>query len=369
MPVPESFIHKLPKIEHHLHIEGTLEPELLFKLANRNNITLPTNFPKTPKELKKIYLKDFNNLQDFLDYYYIGTTVLIKEQDFYDLTLQYFETAKKDNLVHAEIFFDPQSHLKDNRVDLLSVINGIKKACAFALKNFNITSNLIMCILRHESPEEAISLINQSKKYLSDGTITGLGLDSSEKPFPPELFEDAYKLAKSFNKHLKFTAHAGEEGPADYITKSLDTLNVTRIDHGVNAKDSPELMQRLCKEKILLTVCPLSNINLKVIKDVSELPLTTFLAYGIPFSINSDDPAYFGGYIQDNYMAVYKAFPNWGLFTWGQIVKNAIAYSWCDDERKKELTNEVDALITSFVNGTEGAVEEFLESLKNQQKK
>ncbi|CCH60534.1 hypothetical protein TBLA_0D00240 [Henningerozyma blattae CBS 6284] len=348
MPVPVDFIKELPKCEHHMHLEGSLEPDLLFPLARRNNITLPDTFPKTIPQLNAKY-KQFKDLQDFLDYYYIGTNVLINEIDFFELAMAYFKKINKQNVIHAELFFDPQSHTSRG-IPLETVIKGFKKACTKAERDFKITSSLTMCLLRHTHPDECLQLIKDSKKYLTDGTINGLGLDSAEKPFPPDMFVECFSLAKSYNKHLNLTAHAGEEGPASYVSDSLDLLQVTRIDHGINSVQDTELLERLAKEKVLLTVCPLSNVKLNVIKKVDELPLDILLSYGNPFSLNSDDPAYFGGYIEDNYLAVHKAFPNWGYFTWGQIVKNGINTSWISKTKKEELCDKVEAIVAKWVN-------------------
>ncbi|EDO17216.1 hypothetical protein Kpol_1035p29 [Vanderwaltozyma polyspora DSM 70294] len=345
--VPLEFLKELPKCEHHLHIEGTLEPELLFKFANRNKITLPNDFPTTVKDLKDKY--NFNNLQEFLDLYYVGANVLITEQDFYELTMAYFKRVSKQGLVHAEIFYDPQTHTsRDISLDI--VTRGIERACKDAQKQFGVTYKIIMCLLRHTDPKDCSSLIDDAAKYIKDGTISGIGLDSSEKNFPPALFVECYEKAIKLNPDIKLTAHAGEEGPASYVSDALDLLKVHRIDHGVRSADDDALLERLAEEKIMLSICPLSNVKLQVVEKVSQLPLQKFLDYGVPFSINSDDPAYFGGYLLDNYIQLSKEYPQWGFFTWGQIVKNGITHSWIDEKRKEELINEVDGIITKYVN-------------------
>lgn len=345
--VSEQFLKELPKCEHHLHLEGTLEPDLLFPLAERNNIKLPDNFPQSVEELNEKYTQ-FRDLQDFLDYYYIGTNVLITEQDFFDLAWAYFTKVSKQGLVHAEVFYDPQSHTSRG-ISLETVTNGFKRACDEAYKQYGITSKLIMCLLRHLEPKECRATIEEAKLYIENGVISGLGLDSAERPFPPNLFIECYERAASLNPNLKLTAHAGEEGPAQYVTDSLDLLNVTRIDHGINSVNDDELLKRLAQEKIMLTVCPLSNVKLQVVKAVSELPLQKFLDNNVPFSINSDDPSYFGGYILDNYIQVAKDFPHWDYNVWGRIAKNAINGSWCDDKRKNELLTKVDEVVSKYL--------------------
>ncbi|CCD25635.1 adenine deaminase NDAI_0F03170 [Naumovozyma dairenensis CBS 421] len=348
--VSVEFLKELPKCEHHLHLEGTLEPDLLFPLAERNHITLPQTFPQTVTELNEKY-KSFRDLQDFLDYYYIGTNVLIKEEDFFDLAWAYFQKVHKQGLVHAEVFYDPQSHTSRG-VTIETVTLGFQRACAKAQSELGISSKLIMCLLRHIEPEECLQTVKDAKKFIEDGTISGLGLDSAERPFPPNLFIECYETAKSYNKDLQLTAHAGEEGSAQFVADALDLLNVTRIDHGINSIHDAELIQRLASEQIMLTVCPLSNVKLQVVKSVKELPLQEFLDNNVPFSLNSDDPAYFGGYILDNYIQVSKDFPDWNYGTWGRIAKNAINGSWCDSKRKHELLDKVDEVISKYSLGS-----------------
>lgn len=341
----QDFLRELPKCEHHLHLEGTLEPDLLFPLAKRNNISLPQEFPQTVEELNVRYTQ-FKDLQDFLNFYYIGTNVLLTEQDFFDLAWAYFTKVSKQGLKHAEVFYDPQSHTSRG-ISLATVTAGFERACRQAQEELGITTKLIMCLLRHCTPEDCMSLIDEAESLIRDGSIHGLGLDSAEKPFPPELFTECYAAAKKINGNLQLTAHAGEEGGPEYISNSLDLLNVTRIDHGVNSIKDAELMQRLAREQIMLTVCPLSNVRLQVVKDVSELPLQKFLDNNVPFSLNSDDPAYFGGYVLDNYIAVHTRF-GWDLETWCRVAKNGIKGSWCDGKRKDELLAEVDSVYKKY---------------------
>lgn len=344
--VSREFLEELPKCEHHLHLEGTLEPDLLFPLAKRNGVVLPENFPQTVEELNVKY-ESFEDLQDFLNYYYIGTNVLITEDDFFDLAWAYFTKVSKQGLVHAEVFYDPQSHT-ERGISLETVTKGFQKACAKARIELGITSKLIMCLLRHVEPEKCMQLIDDAKDLIQNGDIHGLGLDSAERPFPPNLFVECYAKAKSFNQNLQLTAHAGEEGTAQYVTDALDLLNVTRIDHGINSIRDPELIQRIAEERIMLTVCPFSNVKLQVVKSVKELPLQEFVDNDVPFSLNSDDPAYFGGYILDNYLQVAKDFPHWDYSIWARIAKNGINGSWFDEKRKQDLLTKVDEVVAKY---------------------
>lgn len=346
--IPEhkhKFLHELPKCEHHVHLEGTLSPELLFTLAKRNNIQLPDHFPASV-ELCNTRYDQFADLQDFLDHYYIGMSVLITESDFEDLAWEYFVKAKNDGLKHAETFFDPQGHV-ERGVSVDTVVNGFRKAGLRAESELGISTKLIMCLLRHLPSDDGIKTIHSAKPYYEKGWIHGLGLDSSEKPFPPELFEECYSLVKKNHPEVGLTAHAGEEADPIFITKSLDILNVTRIDHGVQSHRDDELLKRLAKEKIMLSLCPLSNVKLQVVNDVSELPIRKWIEYGVPFSINSDDPAYFGGYILDNYLAIESRFNLTGS-EWVQIAKNGVDGSWIDDSRKNELHAEIDSVYDKY---------------------
>ncbi|KAG0663760.1 adenine deaminase [Maudiozyma exigua] len=347
MTVSEQFLQELPKCEHHLHLEGTLEPDLLFPLAKRNNVTLPDTFPQTVEELQQKYTQ-FKDLQDFLNYYYIGTNVLIQEQDFYDLAMEYFKKVSKQGLVHAELFYDPQSHT-ERGISLDTVTAGFNRACIDAQQQFGISTRLIMCLLRHTTVPECLDLVNSAKALIQDGTIHGIGLDSAEKPFPPELFKDCYSLAKSFNPNLQLTAHAGEEGPATYVSNALDHLNVTRIDHGINSTQDVELLKRLANDRTMLSVCPLSNVKLQVIDKVGNLPLQQLVDNNVPFSLNSDDPAYFGGYILDNYLQVNREFPQWDYNTWIQIAKNAVLGSWITEKRQDEILAQIDQVAEKFM--------------------
>ncbi|CCH41863.1 hypothetical protein BN7_1402 [Wickerhamomyces ciferrii] len=341
----KQFLNELPKCEHHLHLEGTLEPNLLFPLAKRNNIKLPSNFPKTVEELNERY-KQFKDLQDFLDYYYIGCNVLINEEDFFDLAWAYFTKAHQDGTWHSETFFDPQSHT-ERGIKIETVVNGFKRASLKAQQEYGMSTNLIMCLLRHLPSNDGLKTIDSATEFLKDGSIKALGLDSAEKPFPPELFINCYSKVKEINPDLELTAHAGEEGDSNYVITALDELKVTRIDHGVNSIQDPKLMERLASEKTMLTICPLSNVKLNVVKDVSEIPLNEFLDAQVPFSLNSDDPAYFGGYILDNYITVHTRF-GWSLETWVKVAKNGVEGSWISKERKIEINNAIDETYNKF---------------------
>lgn len=340
-----NFLKELPKCEHHLHLEGTLEPSLLFKLAKRNGITLPESFPPTVEACNERYNR-FTDLQDFLDHYYIGMSVLIKEDDFYDLAMEYFTRAKADGCLHSEVFFDPQGHV-ERGISIDTVVAGFDRACKDANKNLGTTNKLIMCLLRHLPASSGMETITSASKHYKSGTIHGLGLDSAEKPFPPELFTECYEELKKQFPDVGLTAHAGEEGDHTYVTKSLDLLNVTRIDHGVNSQYDDELLARLAENQIMLSLCPLSNVKLQVVKDVSQLPISLFLDKNVPFSINSDDPAYFGGYILDNYTTVHTRF-GFSIDQWKKIAYNGVNGSWCDESRKHELRNLIDEVCHKY---------------------
>ena len=290
-------IARLPKAELHLHIEGSLEPEMLFALAERNNVAIPF---KSVDEVRAAY--SFSNLQDFLDIYYQGMSVLQTEQDFYDLTWAYLERAKADHVTHVEIFFDPQGHT-ERGIAFDTVISGIARALADGEAKLGISYRLIMCFLRHLSEEEAFATLDQAHPHLDK--IHGVGLDSSELGHPPAKFAQVFAEAKKLGLHL--VAHAGEEGPPDYVREALDLLHVERIDHGNRALEDDGLVGRIIADQMTLTVCPLSNLRLCVIDSVAASPVKRMLDSGIRATINSDDPAYFGGYVNDNFLAVAEA--------------------------------------------------------------
>ncbi|WP_226015829.1 adenosine deaminase [Novosphingobium sp. FKTRR1] len=293
----DRFITGLPKAELHLHIEGSLEPELMFALAERNGIAIPY---ASVEDVRAAYA--FSNLQDFLDIYYAGAGVLQTRADFRDLALAYFERAHADGVVHAELMFDPQTHTARG-IAFATVIEGLLDGMAEAERRFGLTSLLILSFLRHLSEEEAFATLAEAEPWLD--RIAAVGLDSSELGHPPAKFARVFAAARA--KGLKLTAHAGEEGPPEYVLEALDLLHVERIDHGNRALEAPALVARLADEGMTLTVCPLSNLKLCVVADLADHPLDRMLAAGLKATVNSDDPAYFGGYIADNYRAVAKA--------------------------------------------------------------
>ena len=326
----KKIIQGIPKAELHLHIEGSFEPELMFKIAKRNNITLAYDSIASLKEAYK-----FNNLQEFLDLYYIGAQVLIHEQDFYDLTWAYLTKVHSQNVVHVEVFFDPQTHT-DRGISFEVVFNGIFKALEKAKEELNISYQLIMSYLRHLSEDEAFKTLESSLPYKQH--IHGVGLDSSEMGNPPSKFSKVFKA--SADQGYKLVAHAGEEGPSTYIWEALDLLKIVRIDHGNRCLDDEALVERLLKEKIALTLCPLSNVALKVIQKMEEHPVAKMLDKGLIATIHSDDPAYFGGYMNENYYETAKAL-NLNKSQLMQLAINAFEASWLSTARKEEHINQV----------------------------
>ncbi len=289
----DSFISGLPKAELHLHIEGSLEPELMFALARRNRLALPY---KSVEEIRAAY--SFSRLQDFLDIYYAGASVLLTEEDFHDLGLAYFRRAAADGVRHAEIFFDPQTHT-DRGVPFATVVNGLFSAMDAAQRQMGLSSKLILCFLRHLDEEAAFATLKMAEPYLD--RIAGVGLDSSEVGHPPSKFARVFKRAREMG--LKLVAHAGEEGPPEYVHEALDLLGVDRLDHGNRSLEDDALVKRLAATGMTLTVCPLSNLKLCVVHDMTQHPLKRMLDLGLNATVNSDDPAYFGGYVNDNFRA------------------------------------------------------------------
>jgi len=292
-----QLLRQMPKAELHIHIEGSLEPELIFQLAQRNNVALPY---ASVEALRAAYA--FTNLQSFLDIYYAGASVLLHEQDFYDMAWAYLERAAADHVVHTEMFFDPQTHT-ERGVPMEVVINGLHRACVDAQAKLGVSAQLILCFLRHLSEEAALQTFQDALPFKDK--FIGVGLDSSEVGHPPEKFKNVFALAKAHGLHL--VAHAGEEGPPAYIWSALDELQVQRIDHGVQSIHDAALMQRLAKERIPLTVCPLSNQKLCVFPDLKHHNIAQLLDAGLCVTINSDDPAYFGGYMNDNFVQTFAA--------------------------------------------------------------
>ncbi|MGX8220663.1 adenosine deaminase [Psychrobacter celer] len=326
-----ELIKKLPKAELHLHIEGSLEPDLMFRLAQKNDIQIPY---KGIDDVRRAY--NFTNLQTFLDIYYAGANVLITQQDFYDLTWAYILKCVEDNVIHTEIFFDPQTHT-ERGVEFATVINGIKSALADAKAEYGISSCIIMCFLRHLSQDAAFETLEAAMAFKDD--IVGVGLDSSELGNPPSKFTEVFRQAKAAG--FKVVAHAGEEADFSYIYEALDVLRSDRIDHGVQAIHSAALMQRLKAEQMPLTVCPNSNIELKVFESYQNHNIKTLLDYGLNVSVNSDDPAYFKGYINQNFINLVENLPltEDDIVT---LVKNSFRASFIDDDLRQAYLARVD---------------------------
>lgn len=328
-----ELIRALPKAELHVHIEGTFEPELMFAIAQRNQIEIPY---KSVEEVKQAY--NFHNLQSFLDIYYAGANVLVHEQDFYDLAWAYFEKCHEDRVMHTEMFFDPQTHT-DRGVAFETVINGLQRACNDAQIKYGISSHLIMCFLRHLSEEAAFDTLAQAMPFKNQ--IIGVGLDSSEVGHPPSKFERVF--AKAREAGFLVVAHAGEEGPAEYVWEALDLLKVNRIDHGVRSEEDPALMQRLIAEKMPLTVCPLSNLKLCVVDDMAEHNIRRLLQQGVHVTVNSDDPSYFGGYMNDNFIAITEAL-SLSNDELKKLAQNSFEASFISDAEKQKWITAIQSL-------------------------
>ena len=325
-----EFIKKVPKAELHLHIEGTLEPEHMFELAKRNNVSIPYN---NVEEVKSAY--NFKNLDSFLNIYYQGSKVLIHEKDFFDLTWAYILKCKEDNIVHTEIFFDPQTHL-DRGISFDIVINGISKALDKANIEFGLTSKIIMCFLRHLDEESGFKVLDQALKYKNK--IVGVGLDSSELGNPPKKFEKLFQKAR--DEGFLTVAHAGEEGPPEYIWDSINLLKVKRIDHGVQSLKDEKLVDLLIKEQIPLTVCPLSNIKLCVFDKIENHNLKKMLNKGLRVMVNSDDPAYFGGYLNKNLIEIQSAL-DLSIEEVKTLIINSFKSSFLDDVQKNKWIKKI----------------------------
>ncbi|MPZ10775.1 MAG: adenosine deaminase [Kiloniellaceae bacterium] len=331
-----DFIAGLPKAELHLHIEGALEPEMMFALAQRNGVALPY---ADVEAIRAAY--SFTRLQDFLDLYYRGMSVLLTEADFYDLTLAYLRRVAQDNVRHTEIFFDPQGHT-GRGLAFETALNGISRALADGEAELGITSHIILCFLRHLPAEEAMATLDQALPHRD--RIVGVGLDSSEQGHPPAKFKAVFDKARAAG--FLTVAHAGEEGPPEYIWSALDDLQVLRIDHGVRALEDPDLMLELARRKMPLTVCPLSNLRLCVVDDMTAHPLKMMLDRGLVVTVNSDDPAYFGGYVNDNYYAVRQALAL-SDEELALIARNSFGASFLDEATKAKYIAEVDAYVAS----------------------
>jgi adenosine deaminase len=332
----DTLIAQLPKCELHIHVEGSLEPELMFELARRNGIRLPYASVEAARQAYQ-----FGNLQDFLNLYYQGMSVLVTEQDFYDLAWAYFERAHADNVRHVEMFFDPQGHTSRG-ISFATVIEGLSRAIADAGRKLGLKASLIMCFLRHLDEADAERTLDCALPFKD--RIVGVGLDSSERGNPPGKFKRVFERAREAGFFL--TAHAGEEGPPSYVWEALDVLGVARIDHGVRAIEDEPLIDRLARERILLTVCPLSNVRLRVVEDLAHHPLRRMLEKGVAVAVNSDDPAYFGGYVQENYRAAAQAL-RLGRDEIAAIVRNGISGSLLPGPEKTTLIAEVDRALAA----------------------
>jgi adenosine deaminase len=332
-----ELLRQMPKAELHIHIEGSLEPELIFALAQRNGVTIPY---ADVEALRNAYA--FTNLQSFLDIYYAGASVLLKEQDFYDMAHAYFVKAAQDNVVHTELFFDPQTHTARG-VSMETVVNGLHRACMDAQNELGVSASLIMCFLRHLSEAEAFETLEQALPFRDK--LIGIGLDSGEVGNPPEKFARVFARCRELGFHL--VAHAGEEGPPAYVWTALDVLKVERIDHGVQSSKDAALMQRLAKDRIALTVCPLSNLKLCVFPDLASHNLRQLLDAGLVATVNSDDPAYFGGYVNDNFTQTFAAT---GLSTQHAYTlgKNSFDASFIDAAAKRRYIDQLSACFDAF---------------------
>jgi adenosine deaminase len=332
-----DLLRRMPKAELHIHIEGSLEPELIFALAQRNGVTLPY---AGVEDLRRAYA--FTNLQSFLDIYYAGASVLLKEQDFFDMAWAYLERAAADNVVHAEIFFDPQTHTARG-VAMETVINGLHRACVQAERGLGVSASLILCFLRHLSEAGAFETLEQAMPFREK--FIGVGLDSSEVGHPPEKFAKVFARCRELGLHL--VAHAGEEGPPAYVWTALDLLKVERIDHGVQSAKDAALMKRLAQDRIPLTVCPLSNLKLCVFPKLADHNIGKLLNAGLVATINSDDPAYFGGYMNDNFIETFAATGLAAPQAY-QLAKNSFEASFIDASAKKRYTELLDATFAAF---------------------
>jgi adenosine deaminase len=327
-----ALLQAMPKAELHIHIEGSLEPELIFALAQRNGVALP--YPDV-EALRAAYA--FTDLQSFLDIYYAGASVLLKEEDFFDMAMAYFRRAAADNVVRAELFFDPQTHT-DRGVPIGTVISGLTRACDTARRDLGIDGALILCFLRHLSEEAALETLEAALPYRD--RFIGVGLDSSEKGNPPEKFARVFARCRELGLHL--VAHAGEEGPPAYIWSALDVLHVERIDHGVACLADPALVARLAAERVPLTVCPLSNIKLCVYPAMDAHNLAALLDAGLCATVNSDDPAYFGGYINQNFLEAFAALPQLTARHAHGLAANSFEASFADPESKARWLRSLD---------------------------
>ena len=332
-----DLLRAMPKAELHIHIEGSLEPELIFALAARNGVALPY---ANVEALRAAYA--FSDLQSFLDIYYAGAGVLLKEEDFFDMGLAYFRRAAADHVVHAELFFDPQTHT-ERGVGFATVIDGLTRACQTAQRELGVSGLLIMCFLRHLSEEAAFQTLEQALPHRDK--FVGVGLDSSERGHPPEKFARVFARCRELG--LRLVAHAGEEGPPAYIWSALDVLKVERIDHGVRCIEDPALVQRLAATRVPLTVCPLSNVKLCVYDSMAQHQLGTLLDAGLCATVNSDDPAYFGGYINQNFVETFAALPHLTAQHAHTLAANSFEASFVDAGQKQRWREALDAVFAA----------------------
>jgi adenosine deaminase len=332
-----ALLRAMPKAELHIHIEGSLEPELIFALAQRNGVAL--RYPSVAA-LRAAYA--FTDLQSFLDIYYAGASVLLQEEDFFDMGMAYFRRAAADHVVHAELFFDPQTHT-DRGVPIAAVIDGLTRACQAAQRELGVSGRLILCFLRHLSEAVAFATLEQALAHRDK--FIGVGLDSSERGHPPEKFARVFARCRELGLHL--VAHAGEEGPPAYIWSALDVLHVERIDHGVRCVEDPALVARLAAERVPLTVCPLSNLKLRVCPTLAAHPLPTLLDADLCATVNSDDPAYFGGYLNQNYLATFEALPQLTARHAYQLARNSFEASFASAADKQRWADALDGVFAA----------------------
>ncbi len=333
-----SLLCEMPKAELHIHIEGSLEPELIFALAQRNGVALV--YPSV-QALRAAYA--FTDLQSFLDIYYAGASVLLHEQDFFDMAWAYLQRAAADHVVHAEMFFDPQTHT-DRGVPMATVVQGLARACRQAQTELGLSARLILCFLRHLSEESALATLEQALPWREH--FIGVGLDSGERGNPPEKFARVFARCRELGLHL--VAHAGEEGPPEYIWNALDVLRVQRIDHGVRCTEDPALVQRLAVDRTPLTVCPLSNVKLRVFDSMAEHNLPALLRAGLCVTLNSDDPAYFGGYINQNFVETFAALPQVDVAEAYALARNSFEASFASAQDKQRWVEQLDACFARF---------------------
>ncbi|KAG9694090.1 adenosine deaminase, partial [Aureobasidium melanogenum] len=340
----------LPKCEHHIHIEGALTPHLLFKLAARNNIDLTSiddhDGPYANEEQLQARYGSFTSLTDFIRYFSLGSTVLITAEDFEELAYTYFVKAHEQNVKHAEVFFDPQAHTSRG-ITYSTVLQGLSRAKQRAQEDFDISIAYIPCILRHHGLQSATRMFQEvtDAGHFAEDTVAGLGMAGDELVHPPEYFKPVFDAARSAG--IRCTAHVGQAGPATFVSSAIENLRTGRVDHAWIAKTDSQLMQRLAETNTLVTLCPISNVTLGFIGSIAEAPIREFLDRGVRFSVNSDDPAYFGKYVQENFCAVQEAF-NLSASDWSTIAINAVEGSWCSDERKKVLKQQVAAVISRW---------------------